>query len=109
MRILKICLLIIGLTLMLFWVGSILYCEYLTYTYGHEFEIVHEEISHTILPSKWKVIKRSETYAEVYFFSDHGGVLVSCNKENGEWKLDMWKAAWSKGGTADDLIWPYIR
>ncbi len=92
-----------------FWIASFIHCEYLTATYGHEFEDVHEELSQIVIPSKWKVLKFSESYAEVYFYSKEGGVVVSLNFENQKWTIDEWIATWSKTGSADDLIWPYIR
>lgn len=95
---------------LLVWGVSILHCEILTRKYKMEFDKACTEIQAVIKVEDLKVIKYSEHYAEIYYTSPHGGALVSYVRQAGTaWTMQEWKAAWSDSGSADDIIWPYIR
>lgn len=92
-----------------FWGASILKCESLTADHKAEFQETGTEIARVIKFDDWKVLKYSNGYAEVYYYSDGGGAVISYDEINGEWIERDWEAAWSATGSADDIIWPYIR
>ena len=94
---------------LLFWLGNVLYCEALTAKYGDEFEDASRDVAQIMQFDDWKVLRYTEDYAEVYYYSDGGGCVISYRIENGMWQEQDWVAAWSDTGSADDLIWPYIR
>lgn len=100
---------ILIILLLLFWIVSVVNCEVLTERHGSEFIEVSENLKKTIKIDAWKVIKYSERYAEVYFYSEYGGILVSLDFVDGKWEVCEWEASWSKMGSADDIVWPYIR
>ena len=59
-----------------------------------------------------KVLNYTSDTAQVYFVSANrtGGNILSFSKLNGKWKYDKWeRTVWSKIGSADGFIWPYIR
>ena len=95
--------------LILFWVGSVVYCEALTARYGEEFANAAEDIAQIVKVDQWKVLSYSENYAKIYYTSDYGGTVISYVREDGDWDYLDWEADWSIDGSADDLIWPYIR
>jgi hypothetical protein len=104
LRILLMSIILLGL----FWAASIINCEILTDKYGEEFLDASINLRNTIKIDAWKVLDYSEDYAEVYFYTEYGGALISFDFVDGEWKERNWKASWSTTGSADDFIWPYI-
>lgn len=108
----KILIVIIALVLsfLLFWGGSCIYFEVLTSQHGEEFTELYklsnmiDEVDHL------KVMKYSDTTAKVYYVTENTvGDLFTFIKQNGEWELEKWETVWSKSGSADGFIWPYIR
>ncbi|MBR5310160.1 MAG: hypothetical protein IKU42_03450 [Oscillospiraceae bacterium] len=93
------------------WGVSILKCEILTSFYGDEF-VNQEKISNTIGKTEYlKVLEYSDSSARVYYISHDflSGEVFTFINENEEWFVDEWeKTIWSKHGSADDFIWPYI-
>lgn len=108
-RILIILIVTLILLTLLFWVGSIVYCEMLTARYGDEFIKAAEDISQIIKVDRWKILKYTKNYAKVYYICDYGGSVISYVRQNDDWIYLDWEADWSVDGSADDLIWPYIR
>ena len=123
-KILKKVVLIAIILFLVYWGGSILRCEILTYRYGHELE--HIEAIEKLYGPTWemegiKVLDYSEKYSEgfarVYHIArDNGpeeggmGYLYILIKKNGEWTVSGGRCIWSEGGgNADKIIWPYIR
>lgn len=92
-----------------FWGVSILKCESLTADHKAEFQEASTEIAGVMRFDDWKVLKYGDGYAEVYYYADGGGAVISYDKINGEWTERDWEAVWSATGTADDVVWPYIR
>lgn len=81
------------------------------YDCGHhdEFHDFMAELCQLIEVDKMKVIFYSSNNADVYNDSVSGSVLIGYQKPpNGEWKVVNWKRPWSKTGSADDYICPYI-
>ena len=37
------------------------------------------------------------------------GNILTYKKENGSWYFDRWETVWSRSGSADGFVWPYIR
>ncbi|MBE6617992.1 MAG: hypothetical protein E7627_08665 [Ruminococcaceae bacterium] len=96
----------------LFWVGSILKCEIQTLIHLDEFGDKWTENTMLGEPDRLIVLKYSDNYAELYHKNEHGGNVISFkrNDVNEEWSYNGWKdTVWSRYGSADDFIWPYIR
>lgn len=94
------------------WVISILKCEILTWQYGSQFETAYRENTMMGDVDYLKVLEYSESSARVYYVSKNrsGGDVLIFSKQNGLWKYDKWEqTVWSKTGSADGFIWPYIR
>lgn len=94
------------------WGVSILKCEILTSKYGNQFEVVYQENTMIGNIEYLKVLNYTSDTAQVYFVSENrtGGNILSFSKQNGKWKYDKWeRTVWSKTGSADGFIWPYIR
>jgi len=117
MKKLKITLLIIIFAFVLFWTASIAVCEYNTYKYGEIFRNtkIHDIGGEGYLyDCKIKVLNYNDDYAKVYavFENDLNEVgLLYCFTKNdaGNWIFDNYDAVYSKTGSADGFIWPYIR
>lgn len=60
-------------------------------------------------PERVKVLRYSEQKASVYYVGEAGGTVLAFDKQEDSWILSEWEACWSKTGSADDIIWPYIR
>lgn len=93
------------------WPFSVVKCEILTYKHGAEFDQSWKNETMLLEPEYWKVLKYRNNKASVYFVSPEGKggtVLYFTLKETG-WEISDWGPGWSKYGTADDWIWPYIR
>lgn len=96
----------------LFWKITLIKCELLTLLYGKEFplsyieDVVQTENMHV------KVLSYNAHQAEVYYVEkwEIGVVLVFMRDDIlSTWEVVDWKATWSSSGSADDLVWPYIR
>jgi len=93
------------------WFVSIVKCEVLTHKHGDEFDQLWKEETMLIDPEYWKVLKYSSDRASVYYVAPEGkgGTVLFFVRYNGEWIISGWGPGWSQYGTANDLIWPYIR
>ncbi|MDL2281330.1 hypothetical protein LJC10_05710 [Selenomonadales bacterium OttesenSCG-928-I06] len=111
-KLLKILLiLLIGVVVLFFiyWGAAILKCEYLTYQYGKEFETGYKETNMIDSVDYFKVLDYSDTSARVYYVSEYSGNILRFSKEDGQWVYKNWSTVWSKGGNADEIMWPYVR
>ena len=95
--------------LFIVWGASIIKCEILTSNHKEDFQEASIEIAEIMKFDDWKVLKYSQGHAEVYYYSDGGGAVISYDQINGVWVERTWEAVWSATGSADDIIWPYIR
>jgi len=92
----------------LFWTGSIIKCEILTALHADEF-LGLDEVSSA---EKFKVLTYNDGHARLYCVATNyeSGSIFAFTKENNEWKFSRWEdGVWSKSGTADGFVWPYIR
>lgn len=95
----------------LFWLFSLARCEILTWLHGDEFATAYQENS-MINPGYWKVLDYTDTYARVYFVTKYrlSGNILTFRKLDDTWVYDTWEeTVWSKTGSADGFVWPYIR
>lgn len=93
---------------LLIWVGTIVKCEILTMRHGSEF-LMFDEVN---LAEKFKILKYNNDFARIYCVSKNraSGNIFTFRKVGGKWNYDKWEhGVWSKSGTADGFIWPYIR
>lgn len=100
---------ILSIIFSLFWVISYIHCEVLTNMHGYEFKNLYEQTGIISEVDNWKVLKYSERSADVYYSSKLSGNIIYFKKENDNWVLVHWKTIWSKFGSADEFMWPYIR
>jgi hypothetical protein len=103
--------LIIAITcFVIFWTLSIIKCENLTSQYGKEFEGLEESTNMLKESETVKVLNYSNMTARVYYKDREGGDILRFIKQDGKWVLDKWeKTVWSRTGSADGFMWPYIR
>ena len=117
MKKLKITVLIIISAFVLFWICSIVLCEYNTYKYG---EIFRNTKIHDIGGERYlddcniKVLKYNNDYAKVYAVYENDlnevGLLYYFTKnDDGNWIFDYDYAVYSTTGSADGFVWPYGR
>lgn len=101
-------LLITLLLITIYWLGSIVRCEIVTKQHGDEF-MMFQEVS---TASKFKILTYEDDFARIYCvnFNESNGSIHNFIKEDGIWKYNAWEGGgWSKSGSADGFIWPYIR
>lgn len=92
------------------WLLCIVKCEINTILYGWEFEGEHQQTQMIGGNPKPKVLKYSKNEAEIYFVDEMGGDIIIYEKINEEWVMKEWvETVWSKGGSAEGIMWPYIR
>lgn len=96
------------LIMMIFWIASIVKCEIVTNQHGDEF-LRFEEVS---TASKFKILTYTDDFARIYCvnFNKSNGSVHNFVRQNDSWKYNAWEdGGWSKSGSADGFIWPYIR
>ena len=100
----------VGIVLLL-WIGSLVKCEVLTNRYGTEFQELYKDNTMLDEIDYLKVLGYTDDTARIYYVAkdrSSGNILVFGN-ENGKWSCKNWETVWSKSGSADGFIWPYIR
>lgn len=100
------------ITFFVIWFFSIIKCEILTQLHGREFSKGYWETNMIGRCDYLKVINYSSDSAKVYYVETkvYGyGDLLSFKKINDSWIIEKWETIWSKYGSADDFIWPYLR
>ena len=109
-RIIRIVLILV-LLCVLFWLASILTCEILTARHGSEFADLWTSEPSIAEPAYLKVLSYSKTRASVYYVGPdkQGGTVLYFEKSVDTWIFRGCGPYWSKTGSADDIIWPYIR
>lgn len=107
--------LIIGLIVLLIFLGviwgsNIIKCEILTLQHKSEFVEQYKQTNIINNVDYLKIISYDDNEATVYYVSKnkHGNIL-KFKKHNDLWLMDSWDTVWSKSGSADGFIWPYIR
>lgn len=92
------------------WCGSLVRCEILTVKHREEFADAYKQTNMIANVDAFKVLRCSGTEAEVYYISKHtAGHLLMFKRESDGWALHRWETVWSKSGSADGWIWPYLR
>ena len=108
--IIKIVLILI-IVLTFIWGIEILKCEILTCRYGIDFDTIYREFTMLEEIEYLKVLNYTDSFARVYYVSKNrsSGDILFFAKEKNKWIVENWKTIWSKSGSADDFVWPYIR
>ncbi len=94
--------------IVIIWICSIFKCEIITKIHGDEF-LSFEEIS---TASEFKILTYESDFARIYCvnFDKSNGSVHNFIKKDGKWEYNEWEdGGWSKSGSADGFIWPYIR
>lgn len=109
LKILKNFLMISIIVFVLYWAFSLAICEWNTFKHSEEFRGIGDIVDSS---SVIKVLNYTENLARTYCVSEkygNGNVFIY-KKINDVWYLDKWeKTVWSRNGSADGFIWPYIR
>ena len=93
-----------------FWMGSFVKCEILTFQHWKEFEGLEEATNMISASETIKVLDYSDTSARIYFKDREGGDILKFVKQDGKWVYYEWeRTVWSRTGSADNFLWPYIR
>ena len=104
---------LLSLILFVVWIFSIARCETLTRKYGHEFEEAKTQANMLPECKTFKVLEYSDTYAVGYYVTVEraAGAKLYFERANSQeaWQLSTWEAVWSKHGSAEGIMWPYIR
>lgn len=91
-------------------VGSYVRCEILTARYGQEFSELYKQTNMINKVDYLKVIEYSENNAQVYYVTKNSfGNMITFVKRNNTWDIENWETMWSKSGTAEKFVLPYIR
>ena len=91
------------------WGDAIIKCEILTKQFGEEFMGLEQSVDMMSKAKTLKVLEYSMYLARVYYKNEEVGNVFQFKKENGEWLVEYWNTIWSKSGSAEGFIWPYIR
>ena len=98
--------------LVIVWIASLLICENLTMRFGEQFEELYQDYTMISEVDYLKVLKYNDIYAEVYYVTKGAcGNIVwfSRNDSQSAWSCVCWDTIWSTSGSAEGLVWPYIR
>lgn len=93
------------------WIASLTYCEILTAKFCNDDLVTVCESNKMIgAIDALKVLEKNPLFLKAYVRNKEGGhVMLLENNENGKWEVKGWWTIWAKHGSADGLIWPYIR
>lgn len=106
----KLFIIAIVITILL-WLIAIVQCEMLTLHHGSEFDNRWQEYTMLDEPQQLKVLEYNENTAKIYLFNSDGGdvLFFSRYSQTSDWSFESWETIWSKTGSADGFVWPYIR
>ena len=108
MKIIKIIFISIFLLFFILWIISYTKNEILTIKYGTEFVDLYKMTNMIDAVDNLKVLFYSNGIAHVYYFDNHSGNILEFININDKWEITKWNTVWSKMGSADNFIWPYI-
>ena len=98
------------------WVISLIHCEFLTAKYADEsiFEAVNAHVQAYMEIDTIKILEyKPYSYCRVYGKSGTWGnefiLTYDFEDDQSRWDVAWWDTIWSKVGSADGFIWPYIR
>lgn len=94
----------------LFWIGSFIRCEILTAQHAQEFSELYKLTNMINKIDYLKVMEYSEDNARVYYVTKNSfGNMITFVKQDNHWDMVNWETIWSASGSADGVVWPYIR
>ena len=107
-KIIKIVIISIPLIVLINWIIPFIKHKILTTEYGFEF-IGLQKMTNMLDDVKYlKVLHYSNENASIYYYDSDGGNILEFAKQDNKWKMIKWNTIWSRSGSADDFIWPYI-
>lgn len=109
----KIKYLIIGIVLglVITYMFSLVKCEILTQRHYDEFKDAYKQNTMLGEVEFFKVLEYETcSVAKVYYISKDkaGGNVLTFAYEDGKWNEVYWNTIWSKTGSADDVVYPYL-
>ena len=111
----RILILVIMVVLIEPWIICILHCEVLTYRYASNeiIQTINEYIGEDDLDQIKLLEFKDLSYCIVYAKNDNSGhkfiLLYNMHNDIHKWRVVYWETVWSKSGSADEYIWPYLR
>ena len=94
---------------MVLWLFALMKCEINTNELKDDLPVL-EDIHGEHIYNKVKVLYYNNCYACVYACTDDCGNLYHLKKgDSGNWEQYEWECVWSRSGSADSFIFPYIR
>lgn len=94
------------------WLGAVAKCEYLTIRYGDQFQDAYRKYTMLSRPDYMKILEYGDDRAVVYYVKRGAGgdtLIFERDDEQSDWEFISWITVWSRSGSADDFVWPYIR
>ncbi|PWL44981.1 MAG: hypothetical protein DBY45_04845 [Clostridiales bacterium] len=95
-----------------YWLCSIAKCEILTLRHGKEFINSYKQNSMIGSIDYLKILDYNSDSARIYYVGSgrSGGDVLLFKRVDHQWIYTDWeRTVWSKSGSADGFIWPYIR
>jgi hypothetical protein len=108
-KIIAVVLIVVVACPFLIWIGAIAKCEILTFQHQKEFYGLEETTNMISKADSLKVLNYTSLSANVYYKNYYGGNVLRFIRQDDGWVLNGWNTVWSKMGSADGFIWPYIR
>ena len=95
------------------WIVSLIHCEILTAIYGSD-EVLAACMENSMIGEieTLKVLEKEPYYLKVYVKDENGGNIMILEEQlnaSQPWREIYWWTVWSYYGSADGIIWPYIR
>ena len=97
------------------WIVSLVHCELLTAKYAdaHMLEAINAYQAYVEIDTLKVLDYKPHSYCRVYGKSEEAGNVFILTYDLGEnqnnWNVVHWDTVWSKTGSADGFIWPYMR
>lgn len=94
----------------LLWGSSLIYCETLTHKHGNKFSSLYHQTNVLNNIDYLKVICYQNKFAKIYYVSEgESGSIIEFEQKESGWEILGWKTVWSRHGSADGFVWPYVR
>ena len=113
MRIVVILLIVFSIlffSIQTYWSFSRVKIQILTWWKGNVFAELYKDNTWFDAIESYKVLSYSAENATVYYISEDGesGDVLEFSNNHGRWICRNWTTVWSKHGSADGFVWPYL-
>lgn len=110
MKKIKIIVLVILASIILFWIIALLRCEILTLRYEEQFKEAYMQTGMISSIVDMKVLDFEDESASIYYICEGGtwSSRVEFVRNASGWQMTSWDCIWSRFGSANNVVWPYI-